>query len=269
MKNNRARVLSEVLSLDAWHDPLRVDGTTSAVYVELTFSEGRIGGNDSKIPFTFRLSLKRALLTINVEDSLSIDRASIARSIPSAQVELSKVLTAKQLAESSLVGKAKLSPAALHIALSGEAKRESAVSQEDQVRIVQTIPETIVTPKPNGNQSYSWDLQPSFNPTLQNQPWHPIDAPRLRIKPRGKLGKILPTVNVTVNCALEDIEISELKLKNDDLNSKIRNLVHKDVNEAAAIQHLKMTLAEADLEPSELDNRFSNLLIANVLALSQ
>ncbi len=269
MRNNRSRILSEVLSLDAWHDPLRVDGTSSAVYVELTFSEGRIGGNDAQIPFTFRLSLKKALLTIKVEDSLAIDRTSIARSIPQAQVELSKIMSAKQLAESSLVGKAKISPASLHVALTGDMKRESAVSQEDQLHLIQTVPETLVTPRANGNNSYSWELQPSFNPTLQNQPWHPVDAPRMKIKPRGKLGKILPTVSVTVSCAVEDMDISELKPKSDTINGKIRNLIHNDVSQAAAIQHLKIILSEADLEPSEMDNRFSNFLIANVLALSE
>lgn len=64
MSNNRTRVLGEVLSLDAWHDPFRCNGETSGVFVELSFHEGRLGGEESNIPFTFKIELKRALLTV-------------------------------------------------------------------------------------------------------------------------------------------------------------------------------------------------------------
>lgn len=266
MTNNRTRILSQVLSLEAWHEPFRLDGDTAAVYVELSFREGRVGGDDRDIPFTFVINLKRALLTVQLEAPLQIDRHSIARGIPETQVEHSKVRTAKLLAESSLIGKAKLSPASLHLALSGHAKADSAVSQEDQLRVVQTIPETLVTPRPENARAYSWEMEPSFHPTLRGQPWHPVDAPRLKMRVRGALGKLLPAVRAEVTCALEDIEITDLKAKNPGVNQGLRNIVYNEVSHAAAVQHLKLILKDADLEPGLLDNRFSNLIIASVLA---
>lgn len=87
-------MLAEVLRLDAWHKPLRTDGGTSSVYVELSFEEGRLGG-DADLPFTFRVRLKRALLTIEVEEPLKIDRASIARPIPKSEVERKQLSSPK------------------------------------------------------------------------------------------------------------------------------------------------------------------------------
>jgi hypothetical protein len=66
MKDNRTKVLGEVLSLDAWHEPFRCDGETSGVFVELSFHEGRLGGDDAAMPVTFKIELKRALLTVRL-----------------------------------------------------------------------------------------------------------------------------------------------------------------------------------------------------------
>jgi hypothetical protein len=258
--------LSDALSLDAWHDPFCVDGTTSAVYVELSFKEGRLGGDDSEFPFTFKLGLRKALLTVELESPLEIDRRSIARSVPEAAVELSRILSAKEIAERQIAGRAALSPAALHLAISGEAKKLSQVSRDDQMRIVQTVPEILVQPRPEDSRSYSWALEPSFSPTLKGQPWHPVDAPRIRMKSPALLAKIMPSVKVNVTCALEDVLISDILPKEDTLNGKIREIVYKDINVAAAVQHLKLVLRDADLEPGMFDNRFSNLIIASILA---
>lgn len=269
MGNNRTRILSEIIALDAWHAPFRIDGNSSGVFVELSFQEGRIGGDNSAIPFTFKVSLKKALLTVTLESPLEIDRASIARSVPEAEIELTKIKTAKDLAEASLIGKAKISPAALHIALNGSAKTEASVSQEDQLRLVQTIPETMVTPRPRGSRGYSWEMEPSFRPNLRGQPWDPITAPRLKVKSLGKLQSIDPAIKVEIRCALEDLDISDIKKKQSGINGSIRNILYNEISEAAAIQHLKLILRDADLEAGELDNRFSGLILANVLAVPQ
>jgi hypothetical protein len=257
------------MSLDAWHDPFRLDGSTSGVYVEVSFKGGRVGGDSPEIPFTFKLSLKRALLTIQLESPLEIERRSVARSIPSTAAELSSILKTKERAEISLGGKAKISPASFHLALSGESKSTDEVSREDEIKVIQTLPQIIVSPRPVSSRSYSWHLESSYNPSLQGQPWHPADEPRFRIKAIDNIQKIFPTIKVVVSCALEDIIIEDIKLKSDGLGQSIKNIIFNNINEAAAIQHLKLVLKNSDLEPSAMDNRFSDLIIANVLAMSE
>ena len=269
MQNNRKRVFAEAVSLDAWHDPFQVGTGGLAVYVELTFHQGRVGGDDSSLPFTFKVGLKRAVLTVHLEKPLNIDRKTIARSSPEAAVELSKVLAAKRSAEASVLAKGGISPASLFLALNGSAKATSEVSQEDQIKLVQTIPETLVIPKPIDSQAYAWSLEPSWSPVLNGQPWNPVDKPRFAIKPIGVLGGIAPSIRAELSCALEDISITDIKRKPiNDLNRALDAVINP-VNEAAAQQYLKIALRNSDLEPSEMDNRFSSLLLASVLAAEE
>jgi hypothetical protein len=269
MANNRARILSQALSIDAWHEPFRLDGATSAVHVELSFSEGRLGGDDADFPFTFKLALKRALLTIKVERPLSLDRRSVARSKPSIDAERTMILALRESAKANIAANGKITPATIHLAISGEAKAEEEVTSEERVKVVQSIPAIVVSPKPIDSGSYSWDIIPGHSETLHGQPWDPIDEPRLRVKVDGNLPKIEPVISITVTCALEDIEISELVPKRQDLNDRLRSIIHNDISKKAAIQYLKRVLLNADLEAGLLDNRFSDLLVADILALSE
>ncbi|HEX8239798.1 MAG TPA: hypothetical protein VF574_08685 [Allosphingosinicella sp.] len=263
-------MLSDVLSIDAWHEPFRVDGSTSAVHVELSFTEGRIGGSDVDFPFTFKVSLKRALLTVRAERPLEIDRRSIARSVPEAEIELTKLRTARETAEASLSGKATLTPALFGAVLTGATARGEQLTQQDILKIVQNVPEVLVSPRPRNPQEYAWELVPTYRDGLRGQPWDPIDAPRLRVKPSTSvLPQLLPTISVGVSCALEDLHISDIVPKRLGLNEKLRKLIHNDINEAAAIQHLKLVLREADLEPRAFDNRFAEVILASVLAVPE
>ncbi|WP_374551930.1 hypothetical protein [Sphingobium yanoikuyae] len=262
MSHNRKRILSEALSLDAWHDPFQI-GSSCGVYVELSFHEGRLGGDDPNIPFTFKLGIKRALLTIELENPLEIDRKSVARNIPEVSAELNKILEAKRSAEKKAGANLSLNPSDLHA--SGSIKSEN--SRKESISIVQTIPETLVISRPENSRGYSWSMEPSWQNSLHGQPWNPIESPRLRTKPIKSLSAIPPSVKIIVSCALEDINISDLKLKKNGFGSRMSEIIYNEKNEAAAKQHLKLVLRDSDLEPGLLDNRFSNLILANILAI--
>ncbi|WP_454280123.1 hypothetical protein [Sphingomonas sp. Marseille-Q8236] len=94
MSNNR-RVLAQALAIDAWHEPMRFDGQTFSVHVELSFKSGRIGGDDPNFPFTFNIALKRALLILKMEEPLVIDRRTVARSIPANTAEMTRIVDAR------------------------------------------------------------------------------------------------------------------------------------------------------------------------------
>jgi hypothetical protein len=269
VRDNRRRILAEALSIDAWHEPIKLNGTTSAVHVELSFHEGRLGGETEDFPFTFKVTLKKALLTIRVEKPLEIDKRSIARSVPEAQVELTRLRKARDTAQSQSGAAAGISPKAFALALRAESTSASEVAAEDELKVIQALPRTIVTPRPDGPRQYSWELEPTYQSALRGQPWDPVQAPRLRVKHIGARSALDPCINVEVRCALEDVHISDLQPKAFGIRETMKDAVFNRINEAAAIQHLKLVLREADLEPSRMDNRFSDILLASVLALPE
>jgi hypothetical protein len=268
MKSNRIRILSELVAIDAWHKPIKIDGNKATVHVELTFKQGRIGGDDADFPFTFRISLKRALLTVSVEPQLDVDRESIARNVPEASVEHTRLRIAREKAAASLDAGMKLTPVHVSAQLAANAGISKDVAKEEQFKIVQNSPQTLVTYEPLSRTEYRWSLDPVFDNELNGQPWDAIMAPRLAIRPNGSNGKIEPSIKVELSCALEDLDITDIEpKKNPKFTDKIKEFVFHDTNKAAAVQHLKLVLQEADLEPGKLDNRFSQIMVASVIAL--
>jgi len=267
-KNNRQRVLSEVLAVDAWHEPFEITRNSYGVFVELSFREARLGGDDSEFPFTFKAALRRALLTVKIEQPLTMDRASISRSIPAKQAEHTQILRARDEARAQVGANASIEPRLISAALSGSISTSSEVSKQDELRVVQTIPEVLVTARPGDRSSYSWELESLLKPSLRGQPWDPVDEPRMRvILPKSQI--LDPAISIMVTCALEDILITDLKPKDDGIIERVSHLIRSDLNVAAAIQHLKRLLVNADLEPGELDNRFNTIVLADILAMNQ
>ena len=267
MRNNHQRVLADVISLDAWHDPFVIAQDTYGVYAEISFTEGRMGGDDPDIPFTFNVNLKKALLTIRLEEPLQIDRNTIARGVPNSSSEYTQVLRAKNEVKSHVGLKGRVTPALLSAALTGDVSKSNEVSKEEELRIAREIPEILVTARPEGPSGYSWELEPLLSNYLKGQPWNPSDIPRMRVKIPATTG-INPTIRVEVRCALEDMEITSILPKSEEILERLKSLVAREINEAAAIQHLKKMLTDIDIIPGRMDNRFANILIADVLALS-
>ena len=121
MASNHRRILSDLLALEAWREPVLISDNTAAVHVELAFTEARIGGEQTDLPFTFKLSLRRAILTVTVDEPLRIDRRSIARGVPEAQVEYSRLKMARDHVAAETKIKGKISPSSIHLALEGHA----------------------------------------------------------------------------------------------------------------------------------------------------
>jgi len=265
--HNFKRVFADVISLDAWHEPFRLDQETYGVFAEISFSEGRMGGDDPEIPFTFNVRLKKALLSIRLEEPLALDRHSVARGIPARQAEYTQVIRAKEAARSHVGLKGKITPALIAAALSGEISKSTEIGKDEELKIVKEVPEILVTARPEGPRGYSWELEPLMNEYLKGQPWDPIEPPRMRVHAPASAG-LDPAIKVEIRCALEDLDITSMIPKDESIVQKITGLPRRDVNEAVAIHHLKKVLTEVDLFPGKLDNRFNSILLADVLALS-
>lgn len=265
MQDNRLRLLSDVVSLDAWHSPFQPYKNSIELRVEITFKEGRIGGDDADFPFTFKLSLKKATLIVSLEEPLAIDRGSIARNIPGAQIEYTKIRSVKDRLTASLNAEGSISLAKFSAAFSTETRNNKEIEDEQRLKIVETVPPILVSSEPRSSNQYAWTLEPSYLPNLIGQPWDPIAAPRLLARyPPGKIGKIPPGIRAEITCATEDLRIYDIVPKKDRLFPTTWN-----TRMAAAQQHLRHVLHEMNLEPGKMDNRFSMLMLASALAASE
>ncbi|MDZ7280747.1 hypothetical protein N4G62_01740 [Sphingomonas sanguinis] len=254
------------MSIDAWHKPFRTDDGLSAVHVDLTFHEGRLGGNDDDMPFTFKMSLKRALLTIRLEHPLRLDRSSVARGSPANEADLNIILSAKQRAENDRTTQGILDASNLAYQIMGDDGEIKQDPNKGRLGVLQTIPRIIVIPRPGGSSEYSWDLQPSYQEQLDGQPWHPNEEPRLHIKGLTKEMRLEPSIKVTLTCSLDDVIISDFQPKKVGIIERMRLIARNEMSEAAAIQYLKLVLRDADIDVGDLDNKHSHMTIADIIA---
>ncbi len=264
--SNKRRVLAQVLSIDAWHEPMKFDGQTFSVHVELSFKNGRVGGDNPDFPFTFNVALKRALLTLTLEKPLVIDRNSVARSIPLNQAEMTRIVSARDEVKSSVELGGKVSPLTMAFSLTGKTAGSEANSRENQVKVVQEVPRIIALPQPSGRREYAWELKPGQSETLEGQPWDPVAEPRFsaRITTDGK-PRIEPIIKAVVSCKLEDLDITDLTLKDSSVVGIFKEMAFNRVNTAAAVQHLKFTLKEMELETGDFGDLFSAVTLADVI----
>jgi hypothetical protein len=247
---------------------MRYDGEKFSVHVELSFRNGRVGGDDPDFPFTFNIALKRATLTLYLEKPLSVDRNSIARHIPSSQAELSSLVSAKKEIKSNRELGGKVDPASVALTLAGHSAASASQSRERQVKVVQELPRIIAIPHPSGDQQYSWELTPGQSEILDGQPWDPVSEPRLSLRMSiGSKPRIDPVVKAIVSCRLDDIAIDSLQLKDTSVIGTIKEMAFNRVNIAAAVQHLKFTLRDMELEVGALSDAFSHIEVANLIVV--
>jgi hypothetical protein len=267
---NRRSLLSEVVSLDAWHSPMKVGPGKSEVCVEITFKEGRLGGDDDDFPFTFKMALKRATLAVKLEAPLTIDRRSIARNIPDTLIEQSKVRTLRSKIQSMLSANTQIGTGGLNARLEAGSMGEIAGASEDEIRLIQKVPPILVASEPFGSHEYRWTLEPAIAATLIGQPWDPVAQPRLAARHNfDQLPKLAPEIEVTLSCKLSDTLIEDIQPKDRNMRDLLRGRYSGDARTAAAQQHLKQILRMANLEPGTMDNRFASLIIASVISASE
>lgn len=198
---------------------------------------------------------------------MKIDRASVARNIPDTQIEQTKIRTVRDKLLAKAGANASLSAGGILAAVKGSASLERELKDDDELKIVQALPPILAVCEPRSSQEYSWTLEPTFMRELKGQPWDPIDYPRLAARyDFSKIGVIEPVIHARLDCALEDVVIDDIQPKDATLLDKVASLLPGDTRLVAAKQHLKQIMKVAHLEPGEMDNRFSSLMIATVLA---
>jgi len=260
-------LLADVVSLDAWHDPL-IESRPSVVFVELAFREGRLGGDRHDFPLTFTLSLRRAELNVHVDAPLEIVRKSIARHIPDLAIKrtstssVSRSSKAKAASAIDLKGVAPLVSAGVAAEISADSGQSSKLEISEQPRAI------LVAGDPLADDGYRWSLAPSYLSHLLGQPWHPVDEPRLSVRARSALAEEAG-VHVELTCRMEDMVVSKLEPKEPSLAEKVRHLLDNDRRRRIAEHHIKHVIRSVNIGASEVDNRFSRLILRSIVAAAE
>lgn len=252
--DNRKRALNEIVSVEAWHLQFKKGIRTVKLHVDVTFKEGRLGG-EADSPVTFRLALEKAEVIVVVPETEPCDviLRSVARDgVASAYSEIGTIQkkAATQIAASA-------NPTAKRKVQHASGKR---VSRKGVLEL-----QTVHSKTEEG--FHSWSISSSTDGVISGKPWDPIKSPRMQIKDRRNsvdVG-IPPQVRIQIRCLKEDLIISEIKSK------KLNPMYLYNPNKIAAAEaFIREKLKTIDFDiPVNLAPDFTKLLIADTIAEAQ
>lgn len=263
--SNSSRALRQVVSLDGWIATFDSE-ETATVHADVVFREGRFGAEQSD-KVRFRLSLKRAeiVLIIPEGEPLRVMRASVCRT-PVRAAEVRRITRETNAKAEGKIG-ASLTETLLPVGKLGAAASASRTMTTHQ-ELLETVAGHLEQHFTTTEGHPAWEVRAVGTSQLEGTPWDAADAPRLKVRrlaERNGLGD-KPALRVEMRCRREDIEISDLELKDNEKQSWFSKRSNKDVNLAAAEQVIKTELLAAGfLRSPDLSEAHSELLIADVI----
>ena len=265
MLSNRIRIFSELVSLEAWHQPFTARRTSVGLDADITFSTARLGAEEDS-PVRFKLRLKEALLTVIVPDSepVAVDRSTVARFDPAVTGVQKRRLTGRQKGAASvaldLKGGAKgLLPAgSLHV--------DAATASEvfDETTLTRKLGAIIVRHSVDDVGNNRWRFTPGTEDVLSGKPWAPNDTHLFKFKdtePAGKR-KLEPSVRLELSCLREDLDIFDITFK--DTKKGIIPLAYFDSPRRmiAAEAFIRTKLQEEGLPAPQMSEDYAMITLA-------
>lgn len=264
-RQNRRRVLDEVISLEAWHDPF-VPGALASIHVDAVFLEARLGAEEDS-PIRFKLKLRRAelLFIIPPNEPLEVLQETVSRdqSISEGRLKLERSHSAQSAGSATAqLGLTRRNTSGVYLeASSGAARSESSVLQVDApIRLILT------TQSKTADGHYRWDLRPAIGEALEGKPWDAILEPRLSVRDtRVDAMHLEGSCRVEVRCRREDLIVDKITLKDSDLLRSLSRRGSYRNRLAAAEAYIRMALTSRDLDHGGLYEPFSEICLADVL----
>lgn len=264
--DNRKRALSEVVSLEAWHQQFKAKRKAVKLFVDVVFSEGRVGGSSDPVRFRLRIKQAEVVVVIPPTEQASIDKTSVAREAPLSEIK--SVEEEKSVRKTTAKAKADLN--ARHtlvpsVTVGAEGHKEGTRSSHaTRTRSIPAI-QVMQTKTPEGQ--YAWQLRPGWGQTLLGRPWSATSEPRLKVidKRADSSRGLEPSVRVEVRCRREDLDITDIRLSADKgLVGKFSPRRNKEV---AAEALIRSRLFEAGLfHSTDLSDPFAEMVLCATTA---
>lgn len=264
--DNRTRALSQAISIDGWISEFDDDGTAT-VHADIVFRKGAFGeGSDAKI--RFKIALKRAEIVLRIpsEETQTVVRKSVARTIATSSGKSTTTKSQKTQLSGLLRGRLSHSPDA-----SAEVEATKEIQKDKMITLEEDVTQFVEQHFTTEDDHYGWEIATNTDGPdeyLAGSPWDSANSPRFQIRQNKKELESSCTIVVEVRCAREDIEIIDLEEKNPQSRQMFRQKRNKDVNLAAAEQLIKDELLKSGfLEIPDLAEKHSRLLIADKIIL--
>ena len=271
MGNNRSKTLSEIVSLEAWHDPFCKKNKSVDVHVDVAFLSGRLGGEDaSEVRFVLELRQAEIVVIIPPTEPARVQTTSVSRDAPLVDGRLVREKKFRTEKKIKIEGAAK--GGAKGVSLSGAAGAGIGAVQTDQLQaeLTEAVRNMRILHSLGPDQQHRWNVSSITNDqSLIGRPWDAAAAPRLKVidtrldRERG----LAPVVKVEVRCRREDLVISQIELKNCSGLELLKLGLGRN-KEAAAEAVIRSRLLEEGLLSGDIEDRFAVLTLASIEAQS-
>lgn len=273
-RNNYARILSDVVSVDAWHNELGSEHPRADLHVDVTFGVGRFGAEESS-PVRFRLSLKNAEIVVVIPETepVRVDPSSVSRDHVSLRTVHLRTVEQSSGVDAGTAAGVHLSNVTPRARLGGSFSANITHSESDKLTVERRSKDFSVTQSITEDGFYRWRVSPyagSDKLHLDGKPWDATSYPRLRLidcRDDPSSG-IPPAVHVEIRAHREDLHISELELKDRKRWDIVKQNTSSRNKIAAAEAYIRDVLSREGLYTGPLDEKFAYITIANVISQS-
>lgn len=263
--SNRAKLLADIVSIDAWHAAFSEERAVVDLHIDVVFRTTRVGGESSS-PVRFTLSIKNAevILVIPENEPIDVLASSVKRhGTPTKVVRETKTQSSANL------------QAGASIAVEGGAKFKgnigghAAKSLEENIVSSQEILEMMCLTSKTREGNYRWELRAVDGAALHGRGWQ-ADESICKIKRREIYGSnIEPSIRVDVRCFRQDLIIDNLELKNEELWQRVNFGNASKKRLAAAEEYIKNRILEEGLQCVDVSEPYALMTIASVIACNE
>jgi hypothetical protein len=262
--NNRSRVFSEVVSIDAWHRPFGDGAELVDLHADVVFLSARVG-EEQESTVRFRLGIKRAEVVVVVpeHEPVAIDKWSVQRDAQEFQGRVTETFGQSASAAGEMA--AGTSASGPHFSargrLAAEVQASKVIERSAPLRLI------VALQGKSPDEHYQWTLTPQSAGVLQGKSFDP-SVPRLKLRDiRTDTSRGLPPcVRVDVRCRQEDLAIDDILIKDEGRWAKIQSRFGFANRRAAAIAYIRRALIEEGLDVANIDDPFGRVTLASVLA---
>jgi len=261
---NSAKIIEELVSVDAWHDAI-VEGGSNPLHLSVTFSDARIMGSQDS-PIEFAVELRRATVEVILSSKLKAHVDTVMEVHP---VNVVTGTTKTQHANSShsksntLAASAKFSETPT-VAASAKHSQTDEIGAAQTLQVSQNSSWPIRATKRKIGQNYAWDCRPLNGETLSGPAFDNTQSV-LQFYADGSKRLEDEQVSLKISCNVEDVYIDEDQFEPRWwVIEKFGNPQKKNMK--AAIQALRHVIADAGLEVGNLDSKYAEIVIADIIA---
>ena len=261
---NSAKIIEELVSVDAWHDLITAGGS-NPLHLSVSFTDARFAGTDEH-PIEFAVELKRANIAVVLTPKLKVHVDTVVNMHPTdVQFESRRMDEAAQSQSGgSMVNLGATLSVNPSIKSGVKQDRNFGQSASKSVQETQASNWPIRAVKRKIGSRYSWDCHPIYGGTLFG-PALDQDHPVFNFFTLSNERLYEEQIRIEVSCKAEDIFIDDSKI---EVKSWLRKR-HGKLAESRlklAREALRHRIAKENLVVGDLDSHYANVVIADIVA---